>query len=93
MVDEEMARKLEEGQRVIATSDVLESLNGKWKMLIDGSPTLALWSNALPMPALMGKLDPGEIKGSPRDGERQGRRRLGKGNIWSHLSSRKTSHS
>lgn len=59
---EEMAQKLEEGQRVIATSDVLESLNGKWKMLISGSPTPALGSNALLMPALMGKLGPDEIK-------------------------------
>ena len=44
------------------TSDVLESLNGKWKMLINGSPTPALGSNALLMPALMGKTAPDEIK-------------------------------
>lgn len=59
---EEMAKQLRKNQRIIATSDVLESLNGKWKMLIGGSPTPALGSNALLMPALMGKLDACEVK-------------------------------
>ena len=59
---EEMAKELDENQRIIATSDVLESLNGKWKMLIGGSPTPALGSNALLMPALMGKLETNEVK-------------------------------
>lgn len=58
----EMSKNLRENQRIIATSDVLESLNGKWKMLIGGSATPALGSNALLMPALMGELDVNEIK-------------------------------
>jgi hypothetical protein len=59
---EEMAKDLKWNQRIIATSDVLESLNGKWKMLIEGSPTPALGCNALLMPALMGKLNTNEVK-------------------------------
>lgn len=58
----EMSKNLRENQRIIATSDVLESLNGKWKMLIGGSPTPALGRNSLLMPALMGKLDASEVK-------------------------------
>ena len=57
----EMAKNLREDQRIIATSDVLESLNGKWKMLIGGSAAPALGSNALLMPALMGELNVNEI--------------------------------
>ena len=58
----EMVEDLNGNQRIIATSDVLESLNGKWKMLIEGSPTPALGCNALLMPALMGKLNTSEVK-------------------------------
>ena len=52
---EAMAKELTEGERTLVTSDVVESLNGKWKMLIEGSPTPALGSNALLMAALMGE--------------------------------------
>jgi hypothetical protein len=57
-----MVEGLKENERIIATSDVLESLNGTWKMLIGGSPTPALAGNALLMPAIMGKLDTIEVK-------------------------------
>ena len=59
---EEMGKDLSEGKRLIATSDVLESLNGKWKTLIEGSRTPALGSNALLMPALMGNNRADEVK-------------------------------
>ena len=57
-----MVEDLKENERIVATSDVLESLNGTWKMLIGGSPTPALAGNALLMPAIMGKLDTIEVK-------------------------------
>jgi hypothetical protein len=59
---EGMAKDLPEGKRVLATSDVVESLNGKWKMLIEGSRTPALGSNALLMAALMGGDRADEVK-------------------------------
>jgi hypothetical protein len=40
----------------------VESLNGKWKMLIEGSRTPALGSNALLMAALMGELRSDTVK-------------------------------
>ena len=46
-------------ERIIVTSDVIESLNGRWKMLINGAAMPALGINTLLMPILMG--DPGEI--------------------------------
>ena len=49
-----MAQNLEGDERIIVTSDVVESLNGGWKMLISGNPTPALAGNALLMPALTG---------------------------------------
>ena len=59
---EAMAKDLTEGERLLATSDVVESLNGKWKMLIEGSRTPALGSNALLMAALMGELRSDTVK-------------------------------
>ena len=59
---EEMGNDLPAGKRLIATSDVVESLNGKWKTLIEGSRTPALGSNALLMAALMGEIHEDEIK-------------------------------
>ena len=59
---EAMAKNLTEGERLLATSDVVESLNGKWKMLIEGSRTPALGSNALLMAALMGGPPSGVVK-------------------------------
>ena len=59
---EAMAKDLTEGERLLATSDVVESLNGKWKMLIAGSRTPALGSNALLMAALMGELRSDTVK-------------------------------
>ena len=46
----------------MVTSDVIESLNGSWKMHINATPTPALGSNALLMPALMFKPSASEIK-------------------------------
>jgi hypothetical protein len=57
-----MVEGLKDNERIIATSDVLESLNGTWKMLIGGSPTPALAGNALLIPAIVGKLDMIEVK-------------------------------
>jgi hypothetical protein len=50
----EMAQGLAGDESIIVTSDVIESLNGSWKMLISGNPTPALAGNALLMPTLMG---------------------------------------
>jgi hypothetical protein len=50
----DMAQDLAEDESIIVTSDVIESLNGSWKMLISGNPTPALAGNALLMPTLMG---------------------------------------
>jgi hypothetical protein len=58
----ELALGLEEGQRVLATSDVIESLNGKWKTLIRAASNPALGSNALLLPALMHEPTEAEIK-------------------------------
>jgi hypothetical protein len=57
-----MAGELHEDERIVAASDVIESLNGVWKMLIGGSATPALGSNALLMAALMGELTEKEVK-------------------------------
>lgn len=54
-----MARGLGETERIIVTSDVIESLNGRWKMLINGAAMPALGINVLLMPLLMG--DPGGL--------------------------------
>ena len=58
----EMALGLASGERILVTSDVIESLNGKWKTLIKATPTPALGSNALLMPALMFKPTASEIR-------------------------------
>ena len=58
----EMEKDLPPGKRLLATSDVVESLNGKWKTLIEGSRTPALGSNALLMAALMGDMQEDEVK-------------------------------
>ena len=58
----ELSLDLKEGQRILATSDVIESLNGKWKMLIRAAPNPALGSNALLLPALMWEPTATEIK-------------------------------
>ena len=58
-VIEDIAKDLGETERIIVTSDVIESLNGRWKMLINGAAMPALGINTLLMPILMG--DPGEI--------------------------------
>ncbi len=64
---EAMAEGLTEGERLLATSDVVESLNGKWKMLIGGSRTPALAGNALLMAALMGEPRSGAVKQALED--------------------------
>ncbi len=64
---EAMVKGLAEGERLLATSDVVESLNGKWKMLIEGSRTPALGSNALLMAALMGESSSGAVKQALED--------------------------
>ena len=46
----DMGQKLGEHERILVTSDVIESLNGKWKMLINGAAMPALGVNALLMP-------------------------------------------
>lgn len=58
----EMGQKLGEHERILVTSDVIESLNGKWKMLINGAAMPALGVNALLMPAIMGELSPEYVK-------------------------------
>lgn len=57
-----MGEELGEHERILVTSDVIESLNGKWKMLINGAAMPALSVNALLMPAMMGDLSAGFIK-------------------------------
>ena len=57
-----MAEELRAGERVVASSDVIESLNGSWKMHINGAANPALGSNALIMPALMGEPSMEEAK-------------------------------
>ena len=57
-----MAKDLTSEHRILATSDVIESLNGQWKMLIRASPNPGLGSNALLMPALMRESTAEEIK-------------------------------
>ena len=59
---EEMEKELPAGKRLLATSDVVESLNGKWKTLIEGSRTPALGNNALLMAALMGEIQEDDVK-------------------------------
>lgn len=61
-VIEDMAKDLIETDRIIVTSDVIESLNGRWKMLINGAAMPALGINALLMPILMGDPDSLEAK-------------------------------
>jgi hypothetical protein len=56
------AAELGPGERILITSDVIESLNGSWKMIIGGSPTPALGGNALVMAGLMGTLSLAETK-------------------------------
>ena len=58
-VIEDIAKDLGETERIIVTSDVIESLNGRWKMLINGAAMPALGINTLLMPLLMG--DPDKI--------------------------------
>jgi hypothetical protein len=58
----DMAAKLGDGDRIVVTSDVIESLNGSWKMLNSGGLTPALGGNALLMAALMGTLTVKETK-------------------------------
>jgi len=58
-VIEDIAKDLLETERIIVTSDVIESLNGRWKMLINGAAMPALGINTLLMPLLMG--DPDKI--------------------------------
>lgn len=59
---EEMAADLGENERMVVTSDVIESLNGRWKMLINGAAMPALGVNALLMPALMGDFSEKEVR-------------------------------
>ncbi len=59
---EEMAKDLGEDERMVVTSDVIESLNGRWKMLINGAAMPALGANALLMAALMGDLSQKDVK-------------------------------
>lgn len=58
----QMALELQSGERILVTSDVIESLNGSWKMHINATPTPALGSNALLMPGLMWEPSISEIK-------------------------------
>lgn len=58
----QMALELQSGERILVTSDVIESLNGSWKMHINATPTPALGSNALLMPGLMWEPSAAEIK-------------------------------
>ena len=58
----DMAANLKEGERIIVTSDIIESINGSWKIRIAGSPTPAIGGNALLMAALMGTLSMAETK-------------------------------
>ena len=57
-----MALGLQSDERILVTSDVIESLNGSWKMHINAAPTPALGSNALLMPGLMWEPSAPEIK-------------------------------
>lgn len=57
-----MAAGLDDEERIIVTSDVIESLNGSWKIRIAGSPAPALGGNALLMAALMGNVGETETK-------------------------------
>ena len=57
----DMAKDLSENERILVTSDVIESLNGRWKMLINGAAMPALGVNALLMPALMGDLSQKDV--------------------------------
>jgi hypothetical protein len=59
---EDMAKDLGDDERIVVTSDVIESLNGRWKMLINGAAMPALGVNALLMPALMGDLSQRDVK-------------------------------
>jgi hypothetical protein len=56
-----MGQDLGEQARVIVSSDVIESINGRWKMLIGGSAMPALGRNALLVPMLMGEITEEEI--------------------------------
>jgi hypothetical protein len=59
---EDMAKDLGDEERIVVTSDVIESLNGRWKMLINGAAMPALGVNALLMPTLMGDLSSEDVK-------------------------------
>ena len=61
-VIEDIAKDLGETERIIVTSDVIESLNGRWKMLINGAAMPALGINTLLMPLLMGDPDKIDVK-------------------------------
>lgn len=57
-----MAQDLGEEDRSLVTSDVIESVYGRWKMFINGSAMPALGVNALLVPALMGELTEISVK-------------------------------
>jgi hypothetical protein len=64
-VVEEIARmgeNLGEQERILVTSDVIETVNGKWKMLIGGNAMPALGVNTLLVPTLMGEITADELK-------------------------------